>query len=523
MNLSSKKLALALPLPLIGLGATTAHAKKIEQQEKPNIVYLMFDDLGYGDLGCYGQEQIETPNIDALAENGIRFTDMYTACPLSAPSRGAIMTGKHMGHAQVRNNANPNFHKTPQALVDIYGENAIFVYPESEGQVDLKPDTYTLPKMMKNNGYKTAMVGKWGLGSNPDSQPNKMGFDYFYGFRCQVLAHTYYPFYMWENDKLVYTGNKLLVPGEKLADGLDPMDIHNYSQFIDKHYSPDLMFDKIQKFVNENSKEPFFLMWTTTVPHSAVQAPMNEVMHYVNKLGDEKPITEPGAYFPNRYPHATYAAMVTHIDTQVGLLVKQLKELGIYDNTIIIVTSDNGPACNQNSPMEYFKSGGPFRCRKGWGKSSLHEGGVRMPFILSWNNHVKPSVSNHVGCFTDLMSTFADLTGTIAPENDGITFAPTILGQPKKQKKHEYLYWEFPGGKGWLGVRWGKWKGICQKVNQGNNHFELFDLETDPQELHDISAEYPDITKKMWEFVKAEHTPSNAPYPKYELNINWPE
>ena len=527
MKLSSKKVALALPLPFMAMNVPSAIAAKKTAptpQERPNIIYLMFDDLGYGDLGCYGQEKIETPNIDALAQNGIRFTNMYTACPLSAPSRGAIMTGKHMGHAQIRNNANPNFHKIPQTLVDVYSENAIFLSPEYEGQVDLKPDTYILPRMMKDNGYKTAMVGKWGLGApNTNSLPNKMGFDYFYGFLCQALAHSYYPFYLWENDKLVYTGNKLLIPGEKLADGLDPMDIKNYSQFIDKHYSPDLMFDKIQKFVNENAKDPFFLMWTTTVPHSAVQAPLDEVMHYVNKLGDEKPCTEPGLYYPNRYPLATYAAMVTHIDTQVGILVKQLKELNIYDNTIIIVTSDNGPACNPNSPMEYFNSGGPFRCRKGWGKSSLHEGGVRMPFILSWNNHVKPAVSDHVGCFTDLMSTFADLTGATAPANDGITFAPTVLGQPKKQQKHDYLYWEFPGGKGWLGIRIGKWKGICQKVNEGNNQFALFDLENDPQELNDIAAQHPDITKKRWEIVKKEHTPNNAPYPKFDIQINWPK
>ena len=197
MKLSSKKVALALPLPFMAMNVPSAIAAKKTAptpQERPNIIYLMFDDLGYGDLGCYGQEKIETPNIDALAQNGIRFTNMYTACPLSAPSRGAIMTGKHMGHAQIRNNANPNFHKIPQTLVDVYSENAIFLSPEYEGQVDLKPDTYILPRMMKDNGYKTAMVGKWGLGApNTKSLPNKMGFDYFYGFLCQALAHSYYP------------------------------------------------------------------------------------------------------------------------------------------------------------------------------------------------------------------------------------------------------------------------------------------------------------------------------------------
>lgn len=523
MKLSFKK-ALVLPLPILAAGANTAQGANKATDSKPNIIYLMFDDLGYGDLGCYGQEKIETPNIDALAENGIRFTDMYTACPLSAPSRGSIMTGMHMGHTQIRNNANPNINRIPQVALDTYGENAIFINSEGEGQVNLKADTYTLPKMMKEFGYKTAMVGKWGLGT-PDSEstPNKMGFDYFYGFLCQVLAHSYYPYYLWENDKKVYTGNRLIVPGQKFPSFLDPKKEDNYNGYSDKFYSPDLMFDKVQSFVKTNADSPFFLMWTTTVPHSAVQAPKEEVKYYVRKLGDEKPVTDPGAYFPSRYPLATYAAMITHIDTQVGELVKQLKEMGIYDNTIIIVTSDNGPACNQNSPMEYFNSGGPFRCRKGWGKSSLHEGGIRMPFILSWNNHVKPAVTNHIACFTDFMSTFAELAGGKAPATDGISFAPTIAGKTKKQKKHDYLYWEFPGGKGWLGIRMGKWKGICKQVNEGNNHFELFDLETDPQELHDISANHPDITRKMWEIVRKEHTPNNAPYPKFDLNISYPE
>ena len=489
---------------------------------KPNIIYLMFDDLGYGDLGCYGQTQIETPNIDALAANGLRFTDMYTACPLSAPSRGAILTGMHMGHAQIRNNVNPYFDDIPDSLVSKYGDNSMFLNTDYEGQAPLQANTYTLGHMMKDNGYRTAMIGKWGLGGpRSEAIPNKMGFDYFYGFLCQQVAHVYYPHVMWENNQLVKTGNRLIIPGEEFPSSLDSLDARNYDCYSDKYYSPDLMFDKIQQFVAQNAQHPFFLMWTTTVPHSAVQAPKDEVQYYVDKLGDEAPITRPGMYYPCRYPHASYAAMITHIDRQVGQLVEQLKQMGIYDNTIIIVTSDNGPACNPNSPMEYFNSGGLFRCRKGWGKSSLHEGGIRMPFIVSWNNHIPAGTTDIVTSFTDLMPTFAELTGTKAPKGDGISFAPTLKGK-KKQKKHPHLYWEFPGGKGWIAVRMGLWKGICKKVHEGNSRMELFHLGTDPQELHDISTRHPDIVKKMWTIVKKEHLDSQAPWPKFNTKPHYP-
>ena len=377
----------------------------------------MFDDLGYGDLGCYGQEMIETPNIDALAERGIRFTDMYTACPLSAPSRCSIMTGKHTGHSQIRHNEEANARlDDPEALYARMLADSTF-----EGQWPLAPDTPTIARMMKEAGYRTAMVGKWGLG-NPGSgsMPCDMGFDYFYGFVCQLLAHSYYPDLLWENDHRVPTGNLYMPVTRRLDPGADPYDIRSYDKFNQQYYSPDLMYEKIDRWIGENAGEPFMLMWTTTVPHSTVQAPEDEVMYYVDKLGEEKtPVTDGGWYYPVLYPHSAYAAMVTHIDTQVGKLVARLKELGIYDNTIIIVTSDNGPANNSNSPMEYFKSGGPFKCRKGWGKSSLHEGGIRMPFIVAWGDRLTPARTDYIGPFTDLMPTFAELAGVDAPERNG--------------------------------------------------------------------------------------------------------
>ncbi|MBP5720682.1 MAG: arylsulfatase [Bacteroidales bacterium] len=486
--------------------------------EKPNIISLMFDDLGYGDLGCYGQEKIETPNIDALAAQGILFTDMYSAAPLSAPSRCCIVTGKHMGHSQIRSNKE---HFTP---TDGRGWNSLYLDDTMEGQQPMLAGTPTIGKMMQEAGYKTAMVGKWGLGfPASDSTPNKMGFDYFYGFNCQALAHCYYPTQLWENGTKIATGNETVMQGEPLPEGLDPLDPASYDRYGGKYYSPDLMYDKLAKLVCDKAGGPFFLMWTTTVPHSAVQAPFDEIMHYVDKLGDEEPRTDGGMYLPSRYPHAAYAAMVTHIDTQVGKLVAKLKELGVWNNTVFIVTSDNGPAHNGNSPMEYFQSGGPFCCAAGWGKSSLHEGGIRMPFVVAWGDKLKGQKCGHMGFFADLMPTFADLAGVEAPENDGISFAPILRGKTAKQQEHEYLYWEFPGAQGWVAVRIGQWKGLLQRANKGNQTMELYDLQADPRESVDVAAEHPEIVQRMWEVVRNSHEESVLDFPKFKTNISFPD
>ncbi len=503
-----------------------------QEVKKPNVVFLLFDDLGYGDLGCYGQQKIETPNIDALASQGLLFTDMYSAAPLSSPSRCCLLTGKHMGHSQIRANEE---HYVPK---DSLGWNGVFLNPEEQGQFPLEEGTQTIATMLQSAGYRTAMVGKWGLGfPKSASLPNTMGFDYFYGFNCQALAHSYYPVKLWENGVEVETGNDLVVQGCRFPDTLDKYDPANYEIYGGKNYSCDLMYDKMVKFVEGNASSPFFLMWTTTVPHSAVQAPADEVKYYVDKLGDEEPCTNPGMYLPNRYPHATYAAMVTHIDTQVGKLVKKLKDLGVWDNTIFIVSSDNGPASNGNSPMEYFQSGGPFKCGKGWGKSSLHEGGIRMPFILHWGNNKNCGRITRMSSFADLMPTLAEITGVNAPENDGVSFAPTVLAETRggqryakandmilaPQRDHEYLYWEFPASKGWVAVRMGEWKGIVRKVLKGNSEMELYNLNDDPQEQNDVAASHPEIVRSMWSAVRESHCDANPEVPKFCMDINYPD
>ncbi|MBO7604007.1 MAG: arylsulfatase [Bacteroidales bacterium] len=512
--------------PVAGAALLALGACSSPTGQRPNVIILLFDDLGYGDLGCYGQSLIETPQIDSLAAQGIVFTDMYTAAPLSAPSRCSILTGLHSGHSQIR--GNDERWARPEGMVlseaDWYFD-AIHNNPDLEGQWPLEPGTPTLATMMRDAGYTTAMIGKWGLGGpGSGSAPRDMGFDYFYGFNCQMLAHSYYPDYLWENETKVFTHNAYMPVNRRLEPGADPLDIRSYDKFNQKDYSCDLMYERLDNWVTRaaGGDKPFFLMWTTTVPHSTVQAPEEEVMYYVRKLGEEKtPITDGGWYYPVLYPLSSYAAMITHIDTQVGHLTERLRELGIYDNTLIIITSDNGPAANSNSPGEYFRSGGPFKCRKGWGKSSLHEGGIRMPFVVSWGSHLKPGTSSYSGCFTDLYPSLACLAGGSVPEGcDGVSFVPSLLGG--RQPEHEYLYWEFPASKGWLAVREGPWKGLVQNVADGCSQMELYNLSDDPQESRDVASEHPEIVKRLWQHIQDSHSPVPSGNPKFELEISYP-
>ena len=268
------------------------------------------------------------------------------------------------------------------------------------------------------------------------------------------------------------------------------------------------MFKEMTGFVSENRNRPFFMYWATTIPHVPIQAPQRWVDYYVKKFGDEKPYLGEKSYFPQRYPHAGYAAMVSYLDEQIGLLVQQLKNLGLYENTLIIFTSDNGPTYNGGSDSPWFNSGGPFKSEFGWGKGFTHEGGFRVPMIASWPGQIKPgSVSQHISAFWDVLPTMCELTGIKIPQNtDGISFLPELKGQ--KQKEHNYLYWEFPETGGQQAVRMGKWKAIRQNISKGNLKIELYNLEADLQELTDVSAKYPEIVKKMEQIMVAEHVPA---------------
>lgn len=475
-----------------------------EQDSKPNIIYVLADDLGYGELGCYGQNKIETPAIDKLAESGMMFTQHYSGSPVCAPSRCVLLTGRHSGHAFIRGN-----HEWGERG-DVWNYMAMFKDPGLEGQYPLPEGTRTIGTILREAGYRTAVVGKWGLGAPGSSGiPNKQGFDFFFGYNCQRQAHTYNPLHLWKNTERVYTGNDTVAPHTALPDGTDPYDESGYEDFWLDVYSPDLMFNEITGFIDRNKDRPFFLYWATPIPHLPLQAPPEWVDYYYEKFGDEEPYTGDKGYFPHRYPHAAYAGMISYLDNQVGLLIKQLKDLGIYDNTLIIFTSDNGPSYTGGTDSPWFNSAGIFNEEDEWVKGYVHEGGIRVPMIASWPGMISPgSGSNHISAFWDVLPTLAEVGGGQKPDDiDGISFLPTLLGE-NHQQQHDILYWEFPAYSGQQAVRMGKWKAIRKNIFNGNMDIELYDLEQDPAESGNLTDQYPEIIEKMDSIMDASHKPS---------------
>jgi arylsulfatase len=438
---SVKWMSLGLLFSLVSCSGSGA--KKYTEVKQPNIIYILADDLGYGELGCYGQTKIETPNIDRLAAAGVLFTQHYSGAPVCAPSRCMLLTGKHPGHAQIRGNDEWG------SRGEVWDYRAMSADSTLEGQRPLKDDTQTLSRMLKKAGYTTGMVGKWGLGApHTESTPTKMGFDFFVGYNCQRQAHTYYPLHLYKNDVRLPLDNDTVAPSTKLDEGTDPYDLKSYDQYNLKTYSGDVMFDEMTRFINDNNPQktglPIFMYWATPIPHMPLQVPQKWVDYYVNKFGDEAPYVGNKGYFPHRYPHAAYAGMISYLDEQVGLMVQQLKDLGIYDNTLVIFTSDNGPTYNGGTDSPWFNSGGPFNSEYGRGKGFTFEGGMRVPMIASWPDHIEPGTrSDHVSAFWDVMPTLCEIAGVDAPEDtDGLSFLPSLTGN--MQPKHEYLYWEFP-------------------------------------------------------------------------------
>ena len=476
---------------------------KSEENIRPNIIYLLADDLGYGELGCYGQEKIETPNLDRLAESGMRFTQHYSGSPVCAPARCNLLTGLHPGHAFVRGNFEWN------SRGNVWSYKAMIKDSTLEGQYPMPDTTVTVAKLLQQAGYATGMIGKWGLGApHTNSIPNKMGFDYFYGYNCQRIAHTYFPVFMWENEHRVPLNNDTVAPHAGLAKDADPLDEKSYERFTTGVYSPDLMQQKAINFIETNKDNPFFLYYATTLPHLPLQAPQDEVKHYVDKFGDEPPLAK-AAYFPCRYPHATYAAMITYLDKQVGQLVDTLKALGIYDRTLIIFSSDNGPTYI-DADTKWFESAKPFQCETDRMKGHVYEGGIRVPMIASWPDVIKPGTQSElISAFWDVMPTLCDVAGAAPPNRtDGISFLPELKGE--SQKQHPYLYWEFAGYNGQQAVRMGKWKAVRKDIKKGNMKIELYDMENDIREEHDVAEHHPEIVKQMETIMRKEHTPSTV-------------
>jgi arylsulfatase len=344
-------------------------------------------------------------------------------------------------------------------------------------------------------GYTTGIIGKWGLGAPlTEGVPNDQGFDFFFGYNCQRQAHTYYPLHLWKNREKVLLDNELVPPRTPLDDGADPNDPASYSRYALKDYAPDLMLTEALDFIESNKDRPFFLYFATPIPHVPLQAPERWVKHYREKLGDEEPYTGE-SYFPNLTPRATYAAMISTMDEQVGQLVETLKELDIYENTLIMFSSDNGPTYTGGADTIFFDSAKPFRTDYGRGKGFLYEGGIRVPLIASWPGRIEPgSTTNHVSAFWDLLPTLSEITGASVPADiDGISFAPVLLGRPEGQAQHDFLYWEFPAYKGQQAVRMGKWKAIRKNIFDGNMDIELYNLEEDLGEEHDVAAQHPEV------------------------------
>lgn len=473
-----------------------------KQSLQPNIVYILADDLGYGELGSYGQKLIETPNIDKLATEGMSFTQHYAGAPVCAPSRCVLLTGKHTGHAYIRGNDE----MTERG--DVWDFAAASNDPNLEGQRPIPAGTATIGTMLQHAGYKTGIIGKWGLGGPlTEGIPNKQGFDFFYGYNCQRQAHTYNPLHLWKNEQKVMLNNLLVAPRTKLDSLANPNDERSYAKFNQQDYSPVFLEKEALSFIQDNKDHPFFLLYASPQPHVPLQAPQNWVKHYQKKLGTEEPYLGDKGYFPNRTPNATYAAMISDLDEQVGAIVAKLKELGLYDNTLIIFTSDNGPTYAGGVGPTYFNSAGKFNEAYGWGKGFVNEGGIRVPFIASWPGKIKPNTtSDLISSFYDMMPTFAELGHAITPDSiDGISIVPTLLSEGN-QSQHPYLFWDYPEYGGQQAVRMGKWKGIRKDIKKGNLEIELYDLSNDIKEENNIAAENPEIVAKIREIMVTEHT-----------------
>jgi arylsulfatase A-like enzyme len=451
-------------LAMSGCANTFLKAAHDSPGSKPNIIFILADDLGYGDLGCYGQREIQTPEIDKLAAEDMRFTDHYAGCTVCAPSRCSLMTGLHTGHSYVRGNRE--------------------IQPM--GQLPLPAETVTIAKLLKEADYNTALIGKWGLGG-PESSgiPHKQGFDYFFGYLCQRHAHNYYPEFLFRNSQ------RVLLVGNKVA---DPRPDGAGVAVERAQYSHDLFVREALEFIKNNKDHPFFLYLAVTIPHANNEA---------GKKGMEVP--DYGIYKDRDWPEPQkgYAAMISRLDRDIGILIRQLKELSIDKNTLIIFTSDNGPHKEGGSDPEFFDSSGPLRGTK----RDLYEGGIRVPMIARWPGRIKPGTdSSHISAFWDFMPTFAELAEVDCPHNvDGISLLPTLLGGPAGQKKHEFLYLEFHEGGFKQAFRMGKWKAVRLGVD---SKLELYNLKADISETDNVANSYPEIIGKIEEYLTNARTES---------------
>lgn len=440
--------------------------EKSALSKKPNIIYILADDLGYSDIGPYGQKLIRTPNLNRMANSGMLFTNHYAGTSVCAPSRSVLMSGLHSGHTFVRGNKEA----------------------EPYGQIPLKDSIITVAEILKTAGYKTGLIGKWGLGvEETEGDPQKQGFDYFYGYYCQVHAHNAFPEYLFENGQKVFLRNKVnYMPEDHWSRGLGGY----ATEKID--YSNDLFQEKALKFIEDNCDTSFFLYLPVIIPHNNGEAP--------DSLKFETPSLYPYDTENWTYEEKCYASSVTRLDSMVGVLLQKINELGIGEETLVIFTSDNGP-----EKEDIFDSNAGMR----GGKRDLYEGGLKVPFIAWWPGTIVPgSTSTHVSAFWDFLPTICELSSQPIPAwSDGISYLPAL--QSKEQETHPHLYWEFHESGGKQAVRMGNWKAVRLDVNKNpDGEIMLFDLEKDPLESKDIASGNPEIIKQIEEIMIHERVPS---------------
>jgi arylsulfatase len=481
----------ALSLVLLVLQAAVASAQTPSPRpgaRKPNIILILADDLGYNEVGAYGQAKIRTPNIDRLAREGVRLTDHYSGSPVCAPSRAVLLTGLHTGHAYIRDNDEMGFRG------DVWRDPAL------EGQRPLAAGTFTVASMLKRAGYATAAVGKWGLGGpGSEGEPARLGFDLFYGFLCQRVAHNHYPAYLWRNSTRVPLDNPSIYPHEKFPADKDPKAAASYERYGGKQYALDMMGDEARAFITANKDRPFFLYFAPTIPHAALQVPEDSLAEYTGAF-PETPYAGDKGYLPHRAPRAAYAAMVTRLDREVGRLAQLVRELGLDRDTLIVFTSDNGPTFNGGTDSTFFDSAGPFRGLK----TMVYEGGIRVPMVARWPGRIRAgTVSAHASAFEDYMPTFAEMAGVNRPAGiDGVSMLAALEGRAADQQPRDYLYWEFQGKQV---ARIGTWKGIRDAASGA---FELYDLTRDIGEKANVAAAHPDVVARLERAMRAAHTDS---------------
>jgi len=457
--------ALTLSAAALACDAAETADERASSPPPPNVVLIVADDLGYGELGCYGQEKIDTPRLDRLASEGLRFTNFYAGAPVCAPSRCSLLTGLHGGHAFERDN---------------------FEFPV-EGQLPLPAGTLTLPRLLQQAGYATGIVGKWGLGGPGSSgEPNDQGFDHWFGYLCQRQAQSYYPEHLWRN------GERVELAGNS-PDGTSG-----------EHYAPDLFLEELEGFLRERETGPFFLYLPFTLPHLALQPEPEDIRPYRGRF-PERPYDGRDGYLPHSTPRAAYAAMITRLDRDVGRVLDLLRELGLEENTLVLFTSDNGPTRDTGgADTEFFASSGGLRGWKGW----LYEGGIRVPLIARWPGHIPAGKTcDQIAASYDLMPTLLELAGVPVPTGlDGLSLAPALRGE--RGPEHDALVWEFHGYGGQQAVRQGRWKGLRRELHAGGRPFELYDLENDERETRNVAAQQPEIVERLLGILARERVPS---------------